>query len=145
MYLDSAIIVKLLTDEKDTGFFQRALAGQPLGSSELSQPEVFSALLCKERTRRISRSQRTKAWALFNERVALKQIEILPLDPGAFGKARYILEACHPHVSLRTLDAIHLSACDLSQDFPLCTTDLRMRDAATLLNIPLFPESLAPA
>ena len=142
MYLDSAIIVKLLTDEDDTGFFQRALVGQTLGSSELSQPEVFSALLCKERTRRISHSQRTKAWALFNERVALKQIEILPLDLGAFGKARYILEACHPHVALRTLDAIHLSACDLSQDFPLCTTDRRMREAAGLLNIPLFPETL---
>lgn len=145
MYLDSAIIVKLLTDEDDTGFFQRALLGQPLGSSELSQPEVFSALLCKERTKRISRSQRTKAWALFNERVALKQIEILPLDLGAFGMARYILEACHPHVALRTLDAIHLAACDHSQDFPLCTTDHRMREAAEILKIPLFPETLPSA
>ncbi|MFZ4777832.1 MAG: type II toxin-antitoxin system VapC family toxin [Terrimicrobiaceae bacterium] len=142
MYLDSAIIVKLLTDEDDTGFFQRALVGQLLGSSELSQPEVFSALLCKERTKRISRSQRAKAWALFNERVALKQIEILPLELGAFGMARNILEACHPHVALRTLDAIHLAACDLSQDFPLCTTDRRMREAAEILKIPLFPEVL---
>lgn len=145
MYLDSAIIVKLLTDEDDTGFFQRALVGQPLGSCELSQPEVFSALLCKERTRRISRSQRAKAWALFNERVAMKQIEILSLDPGAFGMARNILEACHPHVALRTLDAIHLAACDLSQDFPLCTTDRRMREAAKILKIPLFPDTLPPA
>ena len=145
MYLDSAIIVKLLTDEDDTGFFQRALVGQPLGTSELSQPEVFSALLCKERTKRISRSQRTKAWALFNERVALKQIEILPLDQGALGMARFILETCHPRVALRTLDAIHLAACDLSQDFPLCTTDRRMREAADLLKIPIFPATLPPA
>ncbi len=142
MYLDSAIIVKLLTEEEDTAFFQRALQGQILGSSELSHPEVFSALLCKERTRRISRSQRTMAWSLFNERVALKQIEIVPVDIGAFGKARQILEACHPRVPVRTLDAIHLAACDLSQDFPLCTTDRRMREAASLLKIPLFPETL---
>lgn len=144
MYLDSAIIVKLLTEENDSGFFQHALEGRTLGSSELSQPEVFSALLCKERTRRISRSQRTRAWSLFNERVALKQIEILPLDPGVFGKARLFLESCHPRVPLRTLDAIHLSACDLSQDFPLCTTDRRMREAADILKIPLFPETLPP-
>jgi len=144
MYLDSAIIVKLLTEENDTGFFQHALEGRVLGSSELSQPEVFSALLCKERTRRISCAQRARAWSLFNERVALKQIEILPLDPGVFGKARLFLEACHPRVALRTLDAIHLSACDLSQDFPLCTTDRRMREAADILKIPLFPETLPP-
>jgi predicted nucleic acid-binding protein len=145
MYLDSAIIVKLLTEEDDTGFFLHALRGQTLGSSELSQPEVFSALLCKERTKRISNIQRSRAWAVFNERVALKQIEIVPLDLGAFGKARNILEVCHPHVALRTLDAIHLAACELSQDFPLCTTDRRMREAAEILHIPLFPEALPPA
>jgi predicted nucleic acid-binding protein len=145
MYLDSSIIVKLLTDEEDSRFFQRALDGESLGSSELSFPEVFSALLSKERAKRISRAQRTKAWAVFNERVALKQIEILPLDTGIFGKARILLETCHPHVSLRTLDAIHLAACDLSQDFPLCTTDRRMREAAGLLKLPLFPETLPPA
>jgi predicted nucleic acid-binding protein len=142
MYLDSAIIVKLLTDEDDSGFFQRTLDGMALGSSELSLPEVFSALLCKERTRRISRAQRTRAWTVFNERVVLKQIEILPLDPGIFGKARNLLETCHSRVALRTLDALHLAACDLSRDFPLCTTDRRMREAAEILNIPLFPESL---
>ena len=145
MYLDSAIIVKLLTDEDDSGFFQRTLDGQALGSSELSLPEVFSALLCKERTKRISRAQRTRAWGVFNERVALKQIEILPLDPGIFGKARNLLETCHPRVALRTLDAIHLAACDLSQDFPLCATDRRMREAADLLKIPIFPATLPPA
>jgi len=34
---------------------------------------------------------------------------------------------------LRTLDALHLASCDQSQDWPLSTTDKRMRDAATLL------------
>jgi len=54
-------------------------------------------------------------------------------------KAIHILERCHPAVPLRTLDAIHTAACDLSQDFPLCTTDRRMRDAAEVLGIPVFP------
>jgi hypothetical protein len=40
---------------------------------------------------------------------------------------------------LRTLDAIHTAACDLSQDFPHCTTDKRMREAAVVLGIPVFP------
>jgi hypothetical protein len=52
----------------------------------------------------------------------------------------HILESCRPQVPLRTLDAIHAAACDLSQDFPLCSTDPRMREAARLLKIPVFPE-----
>ena len=42
----------------------------------------------------------------------------------------------------KVLDAIHLAACDISQEFPLCATDSRMRAAATKLGIPLFPEAL---
>jgi predicted nucleic acid-binding protein len=57
-------------------------------------------------------------------------------------KANHIIELCHPEVPLRTLDAIHAATCDLAQDFPLCTTDRRMRDAAKKLGIPVFPEAL---
>jgi predicted nucleic acid-binding protein len=46
-------------------------------------------------------------------------------------------------VPLRTLDALHIAACDLSQDFPLCTTDARMRAAAERFGIPVFPEHSA--
>ena len=139
MYLDTAILVKLLVDEPDSEFFQDALAGAFLSSSELALTEVWSALLAKERNKHISTRQRAAAWLVFNERVREQQIILHPLDGIVLKKANHILERCHPTVPLRTLDAIHTAACDLSQDFPLCTTDRRMREAADVLGIPLFP------
>ena len=141
MYLDSAIIVKLLVDEPDTTLIVRALVGHTLSSSELAAPEVLSALLGKERNKLITKAQRIAAWQTFNERVQAREIVLHPLNGIVLKKANHILERCHPDVALRTLDAIHTAACDLSQDFPLCTTDKRMREAAVVLGIPVFPES----
>ena len=143
MYLDSGILVKLLVDEPETKFLVNALMGHPLSSSELAMTEVRSALLGKERNKKISARQRNEAWQLFNERVRSREIVLHPLNHVVLKKAIHVLECCHPAVPLRTLDAIHTAACDLSQDFPLCTTDKRMRDAAGVLGIPVFPESTA--
>jgi len=144
MYLDSAIIVKLLVEEPDTALFVQALVGHTLSSSELAAPEVLSALLGKERKKLITKAQRIKAWQAFNERVQSWDIILHPLNGVVLKKANHILERCHPAVPLRTLDAIHTAACDLSQDFPLCTTDKRMRDAAGVLGIPIFPADESP-
>jgi predicted nucleic acid-binding protein len=140
MYLDTAVLIKLLVEEPDSEFFQNALVGSLLSSSELAVTEVWSALLAKERNQHISARQRASAWRVFNERVQDKQIVLHPLNSIVLKKANQVLERCHPAVPLRTLDAIHTAACDLAQDFPLCTTDRRMRDAATMLAIPVFPE-----
>ena len=139
MYLDSAIIVKLLVDEPDSDFFSAALVGQPLTSSALAIAEVLSALNGKQRSKLITGAQRKVAWAQFNARVQAGEIELQPLSEIVLKKAVHILERCHPSVPLRSLDAIHTAACDLSQDFPLCTTDKRMREAAGVLGIPIFP------
>jgi predicted nucleic acid-binding protein len=144
MYLDSAIIVKLLVEEPDTALFVQALVGHTLSSSELAAPEVLSALLGKERKKLITKAQRIEAWQAFNERVQSWDIILHPLNGVVLKKANHILERCHPTVALRTLDAIHAAACDLAQDFPLCTADKRMRDAAGVLGIPIFPADESP-
>ena len=140
MYLDSCILIKLLTEEPDSAFFDSALTGQALSSSELAFTEVCSALLAKERHGRLSPGARRKAWQQFLEWVKTEQVELHPLTDVTLRKAARQLEQCHPNVALRTLDAIHLAACDLNQDLPLCTTDERLRQAARLLKLPLFPE-----
>ena len=140
MYLDSCIIVKLLVPEPDSQVFLDGLRGALLSSSELAWTEVAAALMSKERAGAISPAKRHSAWRIFIERVESREFLLHPLDGANLRKANHILESCHPQVSLRTLDAIHAAACDLSQDFPLCSTDRRMRDAARLLHIPVFPE-----
>ena len=144
MYLDSCIIVKLLVPEADSATFQAAAVGARLSTSELALTEVFSTLLRKEQNGELSQRQRKAAWTALNALVARRQLRIRPLDNVHLLKANHILERCHPAVPLRTLDAIHTAACDLSQDFPLCTTDRRMRDAAKVLGIPVFPEEKIP-
>ncbi len=144
MFLDTSIIVKLLVREADSDFYQDALADQRLSASELALTETWSTLLFKERQKEITVAQRTAAWRLFRERVEAKEIVLHPMNSAVLRKANHILECCHPAVPLRTLDAIHTAACDLSQDFPLCTADRRMRDAAGVLGIPVFPTEESP-
>ena len=139
MYLDSCIVVKLLVVEPDSGLFIRSLEGQPLVTSELAQAEVFSALLARERAGKISAADRRRAWKELNARIGDGEIKIEPLNSIVLRKATHCLEHCHPKVPLRTLDAIHLATADLCHDFPLVTTDARLRDAATLMGFSVFP------
>lgn len=139
MYVDSCIIVKLLVPEPDSEFFVRALEGQSLVTSELAQTEVFSALLARERAGKIKLNDRRRAWSEFEARVEAGEVRIGPLSTTVLRKARQILERCQPEVPLRTLDAIHLATADLCQDFPLATTDGRMREAGVRLGYELFP------
>ncbi|HEX5398540.1 MAG TPA: type II toxin-antitoxin system VapC family toxin [Verrucomicrobiae bacterium] len=144
MYLDSCILVKLLAVEPDSDFFVRSLEGRPLVTSELAETEVFSALLARERAGKISAADRRRAWRELLSRVEAEELKIEPLNSVVLSKARHALEQCHPQVPLRTLDAIHLATADLCQDFPLVTTDARMRDAAALMGYSVFPPAQAP-
>lgn len=141
MYLDSCILVKLLVVEPDSEYFARTLSGRPTVTSELAHTEVFSALLARERAGKIAAADRRLAWGEYEARVAAGEIKIEPLNPLVLRKARHTLERCHPKVPLRTLDAIHLATADLCQSFPLVTTDARLRVAAELLGLEVFPPS----
>ncbi|HXI71080.1 MAG TPA: type II toxin-antitoxin system VapC family toxin [Verrucomicrobiae bacterium] len=142
MYLDTGILVKLLTPEPETAFFERELLGQSLASSELALLEVKSALFAKERAGLLTAAQRAKAEAKFAAMIADDIFKLGNLSNQTLRKATQIVQACHPKVPLRALDALHVATCDLAQDFPLCTTDARMHAAARAMHIPVFPENL---
>jgi predicted nucleic acid-binding protein len=139
MYLDSCILVKLLVVEPDSESFVLALAGQSLVTSELAYTEIYSALCACERAGRISGADLRRAWREFGQRIANEEIHLLPLNSVTLRKAAQLLAYCHAHVPLRSLDAIHLAAVDLCQDFPLATTDARLRAAAQRMRFDLFP------
>ena len=141
MYLDSAIIVKLLVREHDSEFFDSALSGHVLDSSELCLTEVCSALLAKERAGSISTRERQTAMERFEELLQDEVLRLLPVDTRTFRRAAAILQACHPRVALRSLDALHVATCDLHQCETLCATDERMRSAGAQLAMNLFPRN----
>ena len=143
MYLDSAIIVKLLVREHDSEFFNAALSGHVLESSELCLTEVCSALLSKERAGSISAAERQKAMQRFEEMLQDEEVRLFPLDTRTLTRASAILQACHPQVALRSLDALHVATCDLHRCGSLCATDVRMRSAGAQLAMKLFPPNEA--
>ena len=142
MYLDTGILVKLLTPEPETAWFERALRGHAMTTSELALVEVKSALFAKERAKAINQEQRMKAEAKLAELVEQEILQFRNLNNRVLKKATHVIETCHPDVPLRALDALHVASCDLAQEFPLCTTDARMHAAARVMRIPLFPENL---
>ena len=145
MYLDTAVLVKLFVPEPDSEFFGNLVDGRTVSSSELAYTEFCSALLGKERSGAITVEQRRRAWAAFERNLNEEMIWLAPLGEAVFRRANRILEQCQPQVALRSLDALHLAACDQLHDWPLCTTDARMRQAAERLNFPLAPTAATSA
>ncbi len=139
MYLDSAIIVKLLVREADSEWFARNLSGHSFDTSELALTEVCAALLFKERDNHITAEERMKATEKFFSMVEEELIVLHPLNRKVLERARAIQLACHPRVPLRTLDALHVATCDLHQGGTLATTDKRMRAACAQLGLALMP------
>ncbi len=140
MYLDTAIIVKLLVREPDSQWFDRALRGEHFETSELALVEVRSALLAKERAGHLTAQERVRATDKLYEMVGDELLRYYPLDRSVLNRAGDIQQACHPRVPLRTLDALHVATCDLHRCGVLSTTDNRMRAACEQFAIRLVPK-----
>jgi predicted nucleic acid-binding protein len=139
MYLDSAILVKLLVREPDSLFYAGLVDGQVAWSAELALSECFSALLRKEREGAITPRHRKAAWQQLEEDISHRRLNLVGVTRSILERANAILAGCHPALALRSLDAIHLAAAAQSASWPLCTNDIRMRDAATRMGLPLSP------
>jgi len=139
MYLDSAIIVKLLVRESDSDWFDRRLQGQPFETSELALTEVRSALLAKERAGHITSHERVSASGKFLGMVADDLLRLFPLSRAVVNRASAIQLACHPRIPLPTPAALHVATCELHRSGALSTTDGRMRAACEQFAITLVP------
>lgn len=137
MYLDTSVAVKLFVPEPDSDECELIVAGQGFICSELLLGELWAATLAKERSGHLRPVEREQIWQRFEELLAERNIQLVPLNGIIMRAATEVMTEVHPHVPLRTLDAIHL-ATYLSVDAgPLFTRDRRMVDAARRLNIPL--------
>lgn len=142
MYLDSAIIVKLLVRETDSAWFDEHLAGHPFETSELALAEVRSALLAKERAGHITSRERISSGEKFLTMIENDLIQLRPMNRRVLERASAMQLACHPKIPLRTLDALHVATADLHKCETLSTTDGRMRAACAQFAIALMPERI---
>jgi len=140
MYLDSAVLVKLVVREPDSLFYAKQIDGQTgVWSSQLALTECWSALFRKQREGAIGARSRHTAWRKLQQYVTDGALALLPIDLSVLQRANEIIELCYSEVSLRSLDAIHLASCEAAGAFPLLTNDGRMRAAGLHLRFPLGP------
>src|SRR5476651_1786434 len=137
MYLDSCVLAKLFVIEPDSEACAAKVSGSVIVSSELAYWELFSTLLRKERAKEITAVQREALWEDFERQIKEESIYLAVLDGVIARRAKAVMLDVHPHVPLRTLDAIHLATYLSVVTGPLFTKDQRMKDAARLLEIPL--------
>ena len=135
MYLDTSVLVKRYTAEPDSDEVDAQIEGSTLVTSELALGEVWSALLSKERGKALKPAQRVAAWQAFSEDIEEGELRIIPLDGVLIREANETMLSVHPHVPLRTLDAIHLATFQSVITGPLFTKDKRMLAAAKLLGL----------
>lgn len=133
MYLDTSVLVKRYVAEPDSEHVDEVVVGFTLVTSELALGEVWSALLAKERAKTLSVTARESAWAAFLQDIEDGVLRLIPLDGVMIREANEIMLRVHPHVPLRTLDAIHLATYDSVITGPVFTKDKRMLAAAKLL------------
>ncbi|MSU24453.1 MAG: PIN domain-containing protein [Opitutus sp.] len=137
MYLDTSVFVKLYTREPDSGECERLVAGHKIVSSELLYTELWSALLTKERAGALTPEARQRVWEIFEVHLLDDVVELIELNGHVVREAAEMIARVHPHVPLRTLDAIHLATFAGLDVGPLFTNDRRMIKAARLLAMPL--------
>lgn len=133
MYLDTSVLVKRYVAEPDSFHVLDVVVGFTLVSSELALGEVWSAMLAKERNKVLSSTMREAAWKAFMADIEEGALRLIPLDGVTIREANEIMLRVHPHVPLRTLDAIHLATYDSVITGPIFTKDKRMLAAAKLL------------
>jgi len=139
MYLDSCIIVKLVSHEPDSAAYHGIVTGNAVLTSELAVAEVRSALLAKERAGRISHRDRLAGWRLFQNKVNEQEFVLLPLNRQVIERAGAVIDQCHPNVPLRTLDAIHVATAELHGGEAMCSNDQRVCEASDLIGLSLVP------
>ena len=133
MYLDTSVLVKRYVAEPDSDQVDEVVVGFTLVSPELALGEVWSALLAKERAKTLSEQARTAAWQAFLSDIDEGVLRLIPLDGVMIREANEAMLRVHPHVPLRTLDAIHLATYGSVITGPIFTKDKRMLAAAKLL------------
>lgn len=140
MYLDSAILVKLVIHEPDSEFYANLVDGQhAVCSSELVIVECRSALLRKREQGQIDSRTCTGAWERLQLHWSGGGLLLYPITLVLLREAGEIIQRCVRHTPLRSLDAIHIASCLRSNAFPLVTNDRVMRSAAQVLGLPLSP------
>ncbi|MFM9912826.1 MAG: type II toxin-antitoxin system VapC family toxin [Methylophilaceae bacterium] len=134
VYIDTSVLVKWLVIENYTkavvAFFNQ---DSPLILSELVLLELDCALRRMERSGAISQTYRLQAEATLGQQLQEQWFQLTPISMQVFKEAKLLIESITP-MSLRSLDAMHLTIAKKANLKRLATADREMLLAAQQLN-----------
>jgi predicted nucleic acid-binding protein len=142
-YWDTSALSKLYLPESDSAdFVQKAATSPVIVTNRLTLYEIRRVAFRKESDGLIQAGTAESVLTQVSQDIAAGQIQVLDLDARVEAEFNVIMAICYRHAPLlpiRTFDALHLASCRAEGQTELVGTDKRMRDAAKLLGLSLFP------
>ena len=142
-YWDTSTLGKLYIPEPDSAdFAQKAAVDPSIATTRLALYEMRRVAFRKESEGFIQAGTAESVLAQVNQDIAAGQIRIVEMDARVEAEFSGIMATCYRHtppLPIRTLDALHLASARADNQIELVATDKRMRDAAKLLGLSLFP------
>ena len=142
-YWDTSALSKLYVPEPDSADFVQKAGNDPvIVTSRLALYEMRRVAFRKESEGFIQAGTAESVLAQLSLDIAGGQIRVVDLDERVETEFKVIMSTCYRHAPpkpVRTFDALHLASCRAGGQSELIATDKRMRDAAKLLGLSLFP------
>ena len=142
-YWDTSCLIKLYTPEPDSPVFRTHLAGPgTCVTCDLAPLEFWATVRRKETEGVLAAGEADRVQAAFEADLAAGAISVVACDAAVRQKFRVIVEQCHartPAIYIRTNDALHLAAASCAGETEIVVTDKRLREAALLLGLAVFP------
>jgi predicted nucleic acid-binding protein len=142
-YWDTSTLGKLYLPEPDSAAFaQKALTAPAIVTTRLAVYEMRRVAFRKESEGLIQSGTAETVLSQVAQDITSGQLRIVELDARVETEFNAIMAACYRHtppLPIRTLDALHLASARADNQTELVATDKRMRDAAKLLGLSVFP------
>lgn len=143
-YWDTSTLVKLYAQEGDSLLFEN-FASNATSKAVTSRIALYEARATFRRKEAEAILQPGTAETLYSQLMqdlAAGQWRLVELEADAEREYGQVLGQCYqqiPPIPLRTLDALHPASAPVAGETELVATDKRMREAAKLLGLALFP------
>jgi predicted nucleic acid-binding protein len=142
-YWDTSALSKLYLPEPDSAnFVQKAATNPVIVTNRLTLYEIRRVAFRKESDGLIHTGMAENVLTQVGQDISVGQIQVVDLDARVEAEFNVIMATCYRHappLPIRTFDALHLASCRAEGQTELVGTDKRMRDAAKLLGLSLFP------